>query len=112
MGGDIVRYSILSRDLSAAWQLFSCQCICIPSSIETITSSCFAECRGCLTLAFEFRSRLSVLGESAFDTCSIPSICIPSSIETVPKSCFRQSTILHVRFEAGSRVSTLAPNAF
>jgi hypothetical protein len=44
---------------------------------------------------------------------SLRSICIPSSVTAIPSRCFSYCTQLSsVKFEAGSRISTLGESAF
>jgi hypothetical protein len=65
-------------------------------------------------LAFEAGSRLSILGESAFESCSsLRSIWIPSRIETIPGSCFSHCMGLRsLTFEPDSHVSLIGWYAF
>jgi hypothetical protein len=73
--------------------------ICIPSSVETISSSCFHHCtkpagvtfepvfQGCENIAnlnFESGRQICNLGRDAFGSCSsLESICIPYSVQVV-----------------------------
>jgi hypothetical protein len=76
-------------------------------SVETIAKSCFKSCVKLSELTFESGSRLSSLGESAFDGCSsLRSICLPASIETIGPSCFDHCTNpSRIVLESGCRVS-------
>jgi hypothetical protein len=84
----------------------SLRSICIPSSIETISKSCFAHCSRLSTVAFQPGSKLSTLGESAFQDCrSLRSISIPASIETIYPSCFNGCPgLTTVVLEAGCKL--------
>jgi hypothetical protein len=65
-------------------------------------------------LAFEFGSRLAVLGYSAFSDCSsLRTIDIPRSVEMISAHCFLLCTSLSaVTFEAGSQLWCLEELAF
>jgi hypothetical protein len=56
--------------------------ICIPASVEELSSYCFADCESLLTVRFEIGSRLSCVEQSAFSGCaSLSAIWIPSSLQ-------------------------------
>jgi hypothetical protein len=76
----------------------SLRSICIPSSIETISASCFRicqlsvncfrTCQSLLSVRFEPNCRVSTLGTFVFAYClSLQSICIPPAITVIPKNC-------------------------
>jgi hypothetical protein len=81
------KVSILGK---AAFQnCSSLQSISIPSSIETISQSCFGGCRKLSSFKFETGSRISTIKRSAFSDCSsLTSISIPASIHTISGFCF------------------------
>jgi hypothetical protein len=107
-GSHIVNFCELAFAASAL------QSICIPSSVETISKSCFNHCADLSQLAFDTGSKLSIPGESAFARCSsLQSICLPSSIEALPSRCFFGcSRLSTVTFERGSVVRILGERAF
>jgi hypothetical protein len=81
------KVSILGE--SAFQNCSSLQSICIPSSIETISKSCFGGCTKLSSFKFETGSRISWIERSAFSDCSsLTSISIPASIQTISGSCF------------------------
>jgi hypothetical protein len=68
----------------------SLQSICILSSVQIPSKSCFKRCFKLSDLTFESGCRVSILGPSAFAHCSaLESSPIPSSIETLSPYCFR-----------------------
>jgi hypothetical protein len=112
--GRIVQLSILSPAFDFSPETFSLERICIPSSIEQISESCFPRLRRLSQLVFEANSHLSVLGETIFYySPSLLSICIPSSIETISGFCFGFcENLRHFSFEPGCKLSCLAESAF
>jgi hypothetical protein len=44
---------------SAFWRCSSLSSICIPSSVEQLCASCFADCNGLSSVTFESGSKLS-----------------------------------------------------
>jgi hypothetical protein len=110
--GCVDEFSILRE--SALARCSSLRSICIPSSIETISDSCFAECDHLLMVTFESHSKLSTLGERAFELCSqLHTICIPSSTETISRYCFSScGDLSHFAFEPLSKLTVLGDCAF
>jgi hypothetical protein len=92
---------------SAFLSCSSLQSICIPSSVQTISDSCFAFCPTLSNVAFEPDSQISILEGNAFDFCSsLRSIWIPSSVQTISRSCFDNcAKLLTVVLESGSKLS-------
>jgi hypothetical protein len=112
--GRAVRFTILETRPTFRPDMFVLQRICIPSSIETISDLCFSDCRSLSWLAFESSSKLSTLGERAFQSSSLlQSICLPSSVETISQSCFSMCGHLSASvFGLGSDCFTLGESAF
>jgi hypothetical protein len=88
----------------------SLESICVPSSVETMSRSCFKGCERLSTVTFEMPSRVSVLEEATFERrCSLRSVFIPSSIEKIAENCFKKCLKRsHLTFEEGSKLVTLA----
>jgi hypothetical protein len=61
-------------------------------------------------LTFEFGSRLSILGNWAFESCeSLQSIFIPSSVEWIELGCFDQcGSLVSIAVAADSKLSAEA----
>jgi hypothetical protein len=64
-------------------------------------------CKNLSNLTFEPGSRLSSLGESAFEHCSsLQSICVPGFLETISPSCFADcENLVSLVFEGGCCLS-------
>lgn len=89
--------------------------VCIPASVESIGKSCFALCGEMNSLTFERGSKLSMIGESAFQLCTMmgPSIQLPSSLDVVPVECFNNCVALSlIRFEPNSSLRAIGSFAF
>jgi hypothetical protein len=112
--GVAVRVSILRPGVYFSPEAFPLHYICIPSSIETISESCFRGCTHLVSLTFESGCQISHLGASSFTSCSsLLSICIPSSIKAISDSCFHQCLRLaKVTLESGLHLSVLGESAF
>jgi hypothetical protein len=94
--------SVLGK--SAFQNCGSLHSICLPSSLETLSTFCFRGCRKLSDLAFEPGSQLSDLGESAFADCSsLKSICLPASVCHVSGLALADSKIRSVIVEPESR---------
>jgi hypothetical protein len=101
----------MNRPLTVlASALFS---ICIPRTVETISSDCFQYCDCLSVVTFEADSSLSVIGEYAFSSCSLlESICLPQSIELLAAGCFFVSGLLMVVFESDCQLSAIGGSVF
>jgi hypothetical protein len=87
--------------------------ICIPSTIEMISSSAFSDCKSLATVTFESSSQLSRLGYRAFAFCtSLSSISIPSSVTTILPGCFILCLLRSVTLESASQLFFIDHNAF
>jgi hypothetical protein len=66
------------------------------------------------TIRFEFPSKISELGHSAFKWCRCRSVnCIPASVEIIRAKCFRKCSFLaFVGFERYSRLTVIEDLAF
>jgi hypothetical protein len=86
----------------------SLRSISIPSSVETIGTHCFAGTR-LSNLTFEPGSRLSALGDFAFQDCStLQSICLPASLRQLTGLAVARSWIKAVIIDPGNRYFRLA----
>jgi hypothetical protein len=92
----------------------SLESIVVPSSVETICESCFAECQRLRHFVFAPNSQISHLGEWAFLSCRVlESICIPASIQTISNSCFSScSSLATLTFESGCKGSIVRQFAY
>ena len=62
--------------------------IIIPSSIKTISSRSFSNCRQLLSISFHPNSSLKTIEDYAFSTSSLMMISIPSSTKSIGKEAF------------------------
>jgi hypothetical protein len=90
------------------------KCICIPSSFTSFCENCFENCEALRTVVFEYDSRLSTIGHSAFCCCSsLLSICIPCRVVTLDVNTFIHCrSLTFVTFESFSKLSSIGPSAF
>jgi hypothetical protein len=85
---------VLTLGSAAFSRCSSLQSICIPSSIETISTKCFAGCKSLSNVTFESGCKVRSLDESAFAGCSsLRSIQIPSSVTTISSFCFSDCNV-------------------
>jgi hypothetical protein len=70
------KFSLLGRSSLAGCS--SLRWTCIPSSVQTISKSCFSDCSNLSNLTFESSCHISAFGQFAFHGCvSLQDICIP-----------------------------------
>jgi hypothetical protein len=90
------------------------QLVCIPSSVKIIGQECFYACYTLKIVAFESGSQLTMMGDSAFNACSVlQSVCIPFSVGTLGEECFQNCPVLgSIVFEPNSRLEMIEASAF
>jgi hypothetical protein len=87
--------------------------VLLHSSVEVICKSSFSYCASLRHLAFESRSHLLRIEESAFSFSGIVAIAIPASVEVLCKSCFAYCmSLTDIAFEPGSRLQGMEELAF
>jgi hypothetical protein len=88
--------------------------ICVPYSIVSLCQECFSWYTNVSFVAFEDRSRLSVIEPRAFSNCSLlVSICIPSGVQSIGWHSFlRCQCLAHVGFGRHSSLSRIQSRAF
>lgn len=105
----------------AFWKCGRLKNITIPASVGTIGEYCFYYCSALESVTFEKDSKfekgskLTTIGNYAFSYCNrgLKSIIIPASVETIGQSCFSYCSALEsVTFEEGSKLSSIAGDAF
>jgi hypothetical protein len=88
--------------------------ICIPSSVEVLSSEFFRGWYSLLSLTFESGSKLTRIESKTFCDCKcVKSICIPSSVEVLCSECFRCcSSLSSLTFESNSQLNRIENEAF
>jgi hypothetical protein len=87
--------------------------IVIESRIEIVSESCFSKCHSLTSVAFESKSKLKQIEESAFAESDLRTIQIPASIEVVCNSCFVNcKSLTSVAFESNSKLQRIEESAF
>jgi hypothetical protein len=88
--------------------------VMIPNSAESLHSACFGQRTSVCNVTFEFGSKVSRIGDSAFCRCpTLVSIAIPACAEVIGLKCFSDCPKLSVvTFESGSKVSQMGDSAF
>jgi hypothetical protein len=92
--------------------------ISIPSLVTAIGPSrdgfCFADCKSLRAVTFCSDEKLKIIGEWAFQNCSLlEAIAIPSSVEVIGESCFWNcENLVAVTFPADSKLLQIDDYAF
>jgi hypothetical protein len=88
--------------------------LCIPSSVERLSTECFAECSSLSAVSFETASQLSWMECGVFLDClSLSAICVPSALKRLPRHSFAGCrSPATVTFETGSRLSHTEDETF
>jgi hypothetical protein len=119
LDGNVERFAILSPgpDLGSrlsilgefAFSACAFQSVCIPSSIDTISDSCFRYNRRLSRLTFDRGCRLSSLHRAALSDCSsLVSVEIPASVRSLSEDCFRCcGRLWQLAFEPRCQLSNL-----
>jgi hypothetical protein len=85
------------------------QSICIPNSVERISSPCFTNCYQLSSVLFEAPSKLREISSGAFENCpSLRSIWFPSSLQIIPLQSFSDCRIIFLDFERPSKLQSLS----
>jgi hypothetical protein len=87
----------------SAFRICSLQSISVPSSIESISASCFSGCKNLSNVTFAPDCRLSILGDWAFEGCSsLQSLHIPRTVRQVTGLTMASSGIRSVTVDPGN----------
>lgn len=87
--------------------------IVIPSSVITIESHAFENCKCLSNIEFQSNSKLKLIGKNSFSGSCIQKIIIPRLVTCIDESAFKQCEYLEeVIFEANSNLSTIGKYAF
>ena len=87
--------------------------ITIPASVVTIGIDAFGNNEKLKTLTFENNSKLTTIGNSAFEQSSIESLTIPASVVSIDNYAFyKTKTLRSLTFENNSKLTTIGDYAF
>ena len=86
--------------------------ITIPAGITAIPNFMFQNCSALTEVHFAPNSRLTSIGNSAFDNSGLASIEIPASVESIGSSTFSYAAFESITFAPNSALTSIGAGAF
>ena len=88
--------------------------ITIPASVTSIGAEAFASCETLNKVTFASGSKLTGIGDEAFQNClKLPSVSVPASVTSIGDFAFDNCPVLKtVSFASGSQLNTIGSHSF